>query len=258
MKKLKFIYNMSLEFDCNIKEHYFSLKCIPKNTSTQRIYSLEYNIDPVEKINNTTDGFGNSIYIGHCLEPHDHFGFNISGIVWVDYSKAEKEVLNRIFLYESTYVTLSREMKEFYSKIEINHEDSNFNKALSIMDYVNKNIKYVQGVTDINTKTDDVLQLKCGVCQDYAHLMIGLCRMENIPARYVAGLMIGEGATHAWVEVYDNGIWKGLDPTNNNIVNDYYIKLSNGRDYGDCVIDKGTFIGLTNQKQEVYVLVEEI
>ncbi|MGN0144267.1 MAG: transglutaminase N-terminal domain-containing protein, partial [Clostridium sp.] len=67
MKKLKFIYNMCLEFDHDVREHYFSLKCIPKNSSTQRIYSLEYNIEPVEKINHTTDGFGNTIYIGHCL-----------------------------------------------------------------------------------------------------------------------------------------------------------------------------------------------
>lgn len=258
MKKLKFIYNMSLEFDCNVKEHHFSLKCIPKNSDTQKIYSLEYDIEPVEKINYTTDGFGNSIYIGHCLEPHNYFGFNISGIAWVDYSKAQKEVLNRIFLYESKYVKFSKEMKEFYKDIELNKEESNFKKSLLIMEYVNKNIEYIQGVTDINTTTDDVLKLKCGVCQDYAHLMIGLCRLQKVPARYVAGLMIGEGATHAWVEIFDNGIWKGLDPTNNKIVDDYYIKLSHGRDYEDCVIDKGSFIGITNQKQEVYVLVEEI
>lgn len=249
---------MSLEFDNSVREHYFSLKCIPKSSSTQRIYSLEYNIEPIEKINHTTDGFGNSIYIGHCLEPHDHFGFEISGIVWVDYSRAKKEVLNRIFLYSSRYVSFSREMKEFLNSIEIDSQDSNFDKATSIMKYVNKNIKYIQGVTDINTNTDDVLHLRCGVCQDFAHLMIGLCRLAGVPARYVAGLMIGEGATHAWVEIYDDGIWKGLDPTNNNIVNDYYIKLSSGRDYGDCVIDKGSFIGFTSQKQKVYVLVEEI
>ena len=149
-------------------------------------------------------------------------------------------------------------MKEFLNSIEIDSEDSNFDKATSIMKYVNKNIKYIQGVTDINTNTDDVLHLRCGVCQDFAHLMIGLCRLADVPARYVAGLMIGEGATHVWVEIYDDGIWKGLDPTNNNIVNDYYIKLSSGRDYGDCVIDKGSFIGSTSQKQKVYVLVEEI
>lgn len=258
MKKLRFIYKMFLKFDSDVKNHYFSLKCIPKNSSTQKIYSLEYEIEPSEKINHTTDGFGNSIYIGHCLQAHDHFGFNISGIAWVDKSKAKKEVLNRIFLYESEYVKFSKMMKVFFSNIEINLGNTVFEKALIIMEYVYKNMQYTQGVTNIDTTTDEVLKLKCGVCQDYSHLMIGLCRLAKIPARYVAGLMIGEGATHAWVEIYDEGIWKGLDPTNNKIVDDYYIKLSHGRDYRDCVIDKGSFWGITNQKQTVYVLVEEI
>lgn len=68
---------MSLKFDSDVRNHYFSLKCIPQNSSVQKIYSIEYEIEPSEKINNTTDGFGNAIYIGHCLQPHNHFGFNM-------------------------------------------------------------------------------------------------------------------------------------------------------------------------------------
>ncbi len=149
-------------------------------------------------------------------------------------------------------------MKGLFRRINVNNENSNIKNAMIIMEYLYGSISYIKGVTDINTTTEDVLKLKCGVCQDYSHLMIGLCRLSGIPARYVAGLMIGEGETHAWVEIYNDGIWMGLDPTNNKVVDDYYIKLSHGRDYGDCIIDKGSFLGITNQEQKVYVLVEEI
>ena len=96
-----------------------------------------------------------------------------------------------------------------------------------------------------------------GVCQDYAHIFLALCRLMGIPARYVAGMMVGEGATHAWTEVWILGAWIGFDPTNNRLAGDHYIKLSHGRDFGDCTIDKGCFKGFAAQKQNIYVKVEE-
>ena len=95
------------------------------------------------------------------------------------------------------------------------------------------------------------------MCQDYTHIMLGLCRHLGIPARYVAGFMIGEGATHAWLEVYARGHWIGIDPTNNRVVDDMYIKMSEGRDASDCIIDKGVFFGNVQQKQSVFVKVTQ-
>ena len=88
--------------------------------------------------------------------------------------------------------------------------------------------------------------------------MTAVLRYMGIPARYVAGLMIGEGYTHAWVEVYTRDGWYGLDPTNNLHIDEYYIKLAHGRDYGDCVTDRGCFRGTAGQVQKIYVKVEEI
>ena len=65
-------------------------------------------------------------------------------------------------------------------------------------------------------------RLGCGVCQDYSHIMIALCQMSRIPARYVVGMLMGEGLSHAWVEIYDGGAWRGIDPTNHTIVGDQH------------------------------------
>ena len=95
------------------------------------------------------------------------------------------------------------------------------------------------------------------VRQDYAQILIALCHLEKIPARYVAGMMIGEGASHAWVEICQDGIWYGLDPTNNKLVDDDYIKLSHGRDASDCLINRGVIVGGGEQTQDIKVHVWE-
>lgn len=96
-----------------------------------------------------------------------------------------------------------------------------------------------------------------GVCQDYAHIYITLLRMAGIPARYVCGLIIGEGASHAWVEALCDGRWLAFDPTNDCLVLDNYIKLGHGRDSADCAINRGLMWNGGTQEQKISVLVEK-
>jgi len=109
--------------------------------------------------------------------------------------------------------------------------------------------EYVPGATEISTLLSEFVELKRGVCQDYAHLMLSAARARGVPARYVSGYIYagedgathGAGATHAWVEIYlpHAGVWKGFDPTNNILVADRHIKVAVGRDYADVPPTKG-------------------
>ena len=125
------------------------------------------------------------------------------------------------------------------------------------MHSLHERLQYVPGSTGVRTTAAEAWQKRTGVCQDYAHILIALCRLDGIPARYAAGLMLGEGASHAWTEVYTDGRWTGLDPTNDCMVTDDYIRIACGRDYGDCAVDRGIFRGNALQTQNVYVKVEE-
>jgi transglutaminase-like putative cysteine protease len=102
-------------------------------------------------------------------------------------------------------------------------------------------MKYTQGATTTSTTAGEALALGKGVCQDFAHILIALCRLSGILARYTAGFMEGEGSAHAWVEYYENGSWRAVDPTHNRLVETGYIKLSHGWDFGDCSIERGVF-----------------
>lgn len=111
--------------------------------------------------------------------------------------------------------------------------------------------EYAPGSTDTTTTAAEAFASGRGVCQDYAHVLIALCRVLEIPARYVTGLMAGEGATHAWVEVHDGERWRGVDPTHNCVVDDRYMLFATGRDFEDCPIERGMFRGNAEQTQKV-------
>jgi transglutaminase-like putative cysteine protease len=129
--------------------------------------------------------------------------------------------------------------------------------------YIYENYKYVKGITTIETTVDEIIQLKSGVCQDFAHLLLHILRSLGLPARYVSGYicpnrsgMRGEGATHAWVDVYIPNLgWIGIDPTNNCYANINHIQLAVGRDFTDCTPIKGVFKGSAKQNLLVYVSV---
>jgi transglutaminase-like putative cysteine protease len=82
--------------------------------------------------------------------------------------------------------------------------------------------------------------------------------LAGITARYVTGFIIGEGVSHAWVEFLDHDQWYGIDPTNNKLVNDEYIKIGHGRDAKDCMINRGIMHGGGPHTQSVRVNVQEV
>jgi transglutaminase-like putative cysteine protease len=143
----------------------------------------------------------------------------------------------------------------------INEERTPLQNASALSEYVYNNFTYQKGITNIESKTEDVWQLKAGVCQDFAHILLIFLRMFKIPSRYVSGYicpkgkeMRGEGATHAWVEAFiPNYGWLGLDPTNNCTVNDQHVRLATGRNFADCTPAKGTYKGSGEHSLEVSV-----
>jgi transglutaminase-like putative cysteine protease len=111
-------------------------------------------------------------------------------------------------------------------------------------------ITYQVGVTGTQTPAAMALHLRQGVCQDYAHILLSVLRCLGIPARYVSGHLLGEGAPHAWIEAYLNDAAGRpgpavlpLDPTHHRVVNQKYITVAVGRDFADVSPTSGVFTG---------------
>lgn len=170
------------------------------------------------------------------------------------------------YLNESARVVFRPEIWRQAIDITFGHE-SYFDKATEIMRWINAEFRYEPGTTDVATHLDQCFAERRGVCQDFTHVMLGLCRSAGIPARYASGYLyngprdhlIGAQASHAWAEVFLPVVgWIGFDPTNNNLADARYVKIAVGRDYEDIAPIRGTYRGAAHCQMEVEVLVEQI
>ncbi len=142
--------------------------------------------------------------------------------------------------------------------------------ARRINRWVFETMTYTPGVTSVETTAAEALALSQGVCQDYAHIMLALCRLCDLPARYVSGHLLGEGGTHAWVDVVlpavprplpdpppqagegieprgagkvvpSEAVAVAFDPTHGREVGLSYVTVAVGRDYRDVAPTSGSY-----------------
>jgi transglutaminase-like putative cysteine protease len=164
------------------------------------------------------------------------------------------------FLQESRFVELTPEVWRLALDATHGLADT-WQAALAIMAEVHGRLTYIPNSTSVHTHMRDVLKEKRGVCQDFAHVMIGLCRVLKIPALYVSGYLATEtaSATHAWIEVFIPGVgWRGLDPTHNRQTDETYVKIAVGRDYADVPPVTGNYKGTIERKLEVEVSIRAV
>ena len=261
MKKLHFLYEMQLYMSGNVTDHHFLIRCIPMEDARQHAESFDCRIMPECKVYEIEDGFGNRGCSGTIRRAHDRFFVRAEGIVTVGREEIRERVKtdagpHPMYGFPSKYTMPEEAVRRLFS--ERNAEKAGMEQVLDLMDLLSRRFSYAPGTTTVQTTAAAALQGGAGVCQDYAHILISLCRLAGIPARYVAGMLCGEGASHAWVEVWMEGGWIGVDPTHNCLVDDNYIQLTHGRDFADGTIDKGCFLGFTGQRQQIYVKVEEV
>jgi transglutaminase-like putative cysteine protease len=120
-----------------------------------------------------------------------------------------------------------------------------------INDWVYQSMTYRHGVTGVRTTAAEALALGAGVCQDYAHVMLAVCRACGLPSRYVSGHLLGQGGTHAWVEVVlptndgtGEAVAHAFDPTHASRGGLGYVTVAVGADYSDVAPTSGTFSGM--------------
>lgn len=104
-------------------------------------------------------------------------------------------------------------------------------------------LSYQFDVTSVSTTAADAVAGGRGVCQDFAHVMLALCRAGGVPARYVSGHLVGEGGSHAWVEVVVGSLAVAFDPTHDRRAQSGYLTVAIGRDYADVAPTSGRFHG---------------
>ncbi len=165
------------------------------------------------------------------------------------------------FICSSPYIAPLRQLEEYAAKT-FQPGRPLIETIRDLTHRINAEFKYLPESTSIDVPLSDVMRNRRGVCQDFAHVMIGALRSQRLAARYVSGYVRpgpkvqGAQASHAWVAVFvpGNG-WVSFDPTNDLVVSDSHVTLAWGRDYGDVTPVKGISLGGGGQTVQVEVYV---
>lgn len=252
-RRLEFFYDITLEFDVPVTEHCFVLRCLPAHFPGQQVLDAQLILHPDTSYTCQRDGFGNLLQIGRIDAPHTYFQYTASGTVCLDMQSRQAEPDNPLYRYPSVYTAPSPALRQLVQSLSLPPDTRR--KAWALVEAVQHTMHYQPGVTGVSTTAADAFALGQGVCQDYAHIYLSLARLCGLSARYVNGLPQGEGASHAWCEVWLNGVWTGIDPTRAQWTDDGYIRFCVGRDFADCPIERGVFLGGANQQQTVFMKV---
>lgn len=252
-------------YDAPVIDSTNQIKIYPFTTPCQQVLQHDVSITGEPIVNVFSDYWGNKTGVFCLTEPHHQMSIDSRLVIDVlDNYEPDLTPLNPIVALDYARPEKSEsetQIKEILALCPITNDD------WGIADWANKyvyeNFTYEKGITTIETTVEEILKHGKGVCQDFAHVLLQLLRTAGLPARYVSGYICpnrdglrGEGATHAWVEVWLQGKgWKGIDPTNNMWVATSHIQLAVGRHFKDCTPAKGTFKGMANQKLNVYVSV---
>ena len=275
MAIFKIIHITKYQYSLPIKESINEIRLYPHNFKDQEVLDHQLLISHDPEIEYFRDYYGNRVANFNNLEAHNEMTIESRMTVRVSHSlkipesedvtakELQEERNNDITLLRLSYpetITKQQDIDAVLATFDIAN-NSIITIAQLCNAYIFNNFIYTKGITNIATTIDEILELKKGVCQDFAHVLLQFLRTAGIPSRYVSGYVCpnesglrGEGATHAWVEIYSpNQGWLGLDPTNNIWTMDNHVKLSVGRNFYDCTLIKGTFKGLARQTLSVSV-----
>ena len=173
------------------------------------------------------------------------------------------------YLFDSPHVICAADLRD-YAAPSFTPGRPLLEAALDLNHRIHEDFEFDPIATVISTPLAEVLEQRSGVCQDFAHLMIGCLRTLGLSARYVSGYLltqpppghaplVGADASHAWVGVFcPNAGWIDFDPTNDRLVDDEHITLGWGRDFSDVTPTRGVILGGGEQDLTVHVTVSEI
>ena len=284
MNRFHLLHATEFIYDGPVYESYNEVRLRPIHDDRQSCLSFRLTTLPASRGSSYKDGYGNWIHVSSILPHHRRLRFEAESVVLVheapgpeagsmplgDLDLMRHELFEEHFdwVAPSAYVPYLPELAEISRSAETCCDGTVAGFAQSASDFIHNNFVYQKGATHVNSSVRDSLALRAGVCQDFAHLLLGVVRMRGLPARYVSGYIvsgsseagnkqeevIGGQASHAWAEVFlpGNG-WIGFDPTLGKPIALRHIRVAYGRDYGDVPPVRGVYKGRAGQSLSVDV-----
>ncbi|MFI3281383.1 MAG: transglutaminase family protein [Rikenellaceae bacterium] len=255
-KRYKFSYQTIVTYQSMVSVYHFMLRCTPCDQPQQRLKEYQLHLMAPATLRRDVDIFGNVIHYGFLNEMHDIFVVASNGVVECGDYKIEESAPKPLFRVASPLTQADSSISAFNRGVDAAGSPLEIAQVLSSA--IHHHMSYSAGATSVTTTAAESFAIGAGVCQDFSHILLAMCRERAIFARYVVGFVVGTGETHAWIEVWSDGAWYGVDPTHNRVAEQGYIKLSHGRDAADCSVIRGSKRGMASHTTQIRVVVEEI
>ena len=243
----------------------------PRTDSGQVVTSFRLDIEPRPRVVHVrTDSWGNRIDAFVIEAPHVTLEIAAETTLsinptappdpghtppWLAIANDAVPINVAEFRYDSTLIPCAPALRTFARETIAGHETV-LGAALALNSAINRRFVYDPRATTVDTPVLKALDLRRGVCQDFAGVLIGCLRSLGLPARYVSGYLetkpppgtprlVGADASHAWVQAWcgHQAGWIDLDPTNDCIPGDHHIATAIGRDFADVSPLRGMVLG---------------
>ncbi len=252
-----------------VSESLMELRMHPRTEGGQRCLSFQLSVEPRTRVYEYRDYLGNTVHHfdvpGHHrelkivaealveIEPAPEPPDGLEPSAWDDLDAQAAAGDYWEMLMPSQFAQPTEALFGLIESLGVQRRGDPLRFLRELNSAVYEWFEYVPKATRVDSPIDHAIEVRKGVCQDFAHIMIALVRHVRIPCRYVSGYVYPraehqdrspEGATHAWVEaLLPHFGWVGFDPTNNLIANERHIRTAIGRDYADVPPTKGIFKG---------------
>jgi transglutaminase-like putative cysteine protease len=253
--KLEIVHSTRYKYSGPIAETVMEVRLRPMDGNGQRCLEFDLDVSSGIKTGAYRDGYGNHVHYFNLVRPHTRLIVTSRSVVETGLGpdKDAGEELVQDFLRFRSPVKDVDGVRELAARHRLTDPRSgpDVERALEELTLtISREFTYDRAVTDVYSSVDEVLELRAGVCQDFAHLFIAAARAMDVPARYVSGYIHAPGgggsssASHAWAEGWVPGKgWVGFDATHPVRVSENHVRVAVGRDYSDAAPTRGIYVG---------------
>lgn len=238
------------------------LRQTPSNTPSQ--FVIRWNIDAPNKLVHSHDTYDNVLHTLVLTRPHQSIRLMVDGEIETVALQDGRllEGPGRIPLPHFTCQTrLTMPDATLQAMAEQAGPLATPEQLVQLARQIGARVEYRTGITAVTSTAVEALALGNGVCQDHAHLMLGVCRARGLPARYVSGYVdvgeVSDAASHAWVDVWlEDAGWVAVDVSHACFASEKYCRVAVGRDYESAAPVRGMRVGGGDEELEVSVAVD--
>lgn len=264
--KLDIRHETRYDYETSVRSSIQRLHLTPSSFATQKIVAWAVEAPGMDKALVYKDGFGNLVHLITSQGPHDHVTVVAQGVVETQDAAGVVRGLScptpdNVFLRQTAATEPSPALCELARAAAAKYPKQ-LDMLHDIMGQIHARIAYEIGVTHVHTTAAEALEDGKGVCQDHAHAILSVARFLGLPARYVTGYLVTDGAnpataSHAWAEaLVPNLGWVGFDAANGTCPTADYVRVATGLDAQGVVPVRGSRRGGQAENMTVSVMVQ--